>query len=56
MARHRSGTRDAAVWFYWLARRARDVRAIQKGPKAIAIRLANKAIGRFIVSKLWIKK
>lgn len=55
MARHRSTAASAASLLYWLARRARDVRAVQRGPKAIATRLANKAIGRFVVSKLWIR-
>lgn len=43
-------------WLYKLARIGRDVKAVSTGdPVKIAKRVANKAIGRFIVSKLWIR-
>ena len=39
--------------FYALGRLGRDLNALRKGK--LLKRLANKAIGRYIVSKLWIR-
>ena len=43
-------------WLYKLARWGRDAKAVTSGdPKKVAKRVANKAIGRWVVSKLWIR-
>ena len=43
-------------WLYKLARWGRDAKAVTSGdPNKVANRVANKAIGRFIVSRLWIR-
>lgn len=43
-------------WMYKLARLGRDAKSVSTGnPKKMAKRVANKAIGRWIVSKLWIR-
>lgn len=40
-------------FLYSLARVLGDINAIQHGPKAIAKRIVNRAIGRKVVRKMW---
>jgi hypothetical protein len=40
---------------YLAARAVGDYHAVRRGPKAITRRLANRLIGRHIVSRMWVR-
>jgi len=55
VARRRKRSPSTRSSLYWLARLLGDIGAVRKGPRRTAKRFANKLIGRYVVSRMWLR-